>query len=113
MLGLRDSKLFPKTHILSYFLHVFRCVLASLYECVSVGRLVGPSVGRSVGRSLCNPFFLMLEMNSVLHENHQGGLTMTLMNVLSVLSVFYVLSVLDLPMDASLACWALFFYVST
>ena len=31
---------------------VFRCVLASLYEGLSVRRSVGPSVGRSVRRSV-------------------------------------------------------------
>ena len=35
----------------------FRCVLASLYEVVSVG----PSVGPSVRPSLCNLFFLNAE----------------------------------------------------
>ena len=33
---------------------------------------------------------------------------MTLLNVLGVLGVLYVLNVLDMPMDASLSCWALF-----
>ena len=33
---------------------------------------------------------------------------MTLLNVLSVLGVLNVLNVLNMPMDASLACWALF-----
>ena len=42
----------------AHFIHfslkqpVFRCVLASLYEGLSVRRSVGPSVGRSVGPSV-------------------------------------------------------------
>ena len=42
------------------------------------------------------------------------GLTLILQNVLrvlgvhNVLNVLYVLHVLNMPMDASLACWALF-----
>ena len=45
------------------------------------------------------------------------GLTLTLQNVLgvlgvhNVLNVLYVLHVLNMPMDASLACWALFVMV--
>ena len=31
------------------------------------------------------------------------------LNVLTVLNVIYVLNVLNMPIDASLACWALFF----
>ncbi len=34
--------------------------------------------------------------------------TLTLLNVLNVLDVLNVLHVLNMPMDASLACWALF-----
>ena len=41
-------------------------------------------------------------MSSFLNENHGGSLTLTLLNVLGVLHV------LNMPMDASLACWALF-----
>ena len=45
--------------------HVFRCVLASLYEGLSVrrlvGRSVGPSVRWSVGPSVLNAFFKMTE----------------------------------------------------
>ncbi len=56
----------------------------------------------------------MPKMIGFLHENHQGGLTMTLMNVLSVLGVLNVLMVLDMlnlldmPKDESSACWASF-----
>ena len=61
-------------------------------------------------------------MSSFLYINHQGSPTLTLLNVLGVLgvlnvqNVLYVLNVLnvlnvpsmhDIPMDASLACWAL------
>ena len=35
---------------------IFRCVLASLYEGLSVRRSVGPSVRRSVGPSVGNAF---------------------------------------------------------
>ena len=54
-------------------------------------------------------------MSNFLYENHRGSLTLTLLNVLGVLDVLYVLNVLHVlnvlnkPMDASLACWALFF----
>ena len=53
-------------------------------------------------------------MSSFLYENHWGGLLLTLLNVLGVLNVLCVLNVLNvlnMPMDASLACWALFFFV--
>ena len=43
-----------------------------------------------------------------LHENHRDSPTLTLLNELDVLGVLNVLNVLDMPMDASLACWALF-----
>ena len=33
------------------------------------------------------------------------------LGVLNVLNVLHVLHVLDMPMDASLACWALFFTI--
>ena len=49
---------------------------------------------------------------SRLYENHRGSPTLTLLNVLGVLdvlNVLYVLHVLHMLMDASLACWALFF----
>ena len=63
-------------------------------------------------------FFLMLKMGRSLYENHWGSPTLTLLNVLgvlgvlnvlNVLNVLHVLHVLNMPMDASLACWALFF----
>ena len=53
-------------------------------------------------------------MCNFLYENDRGSLTLTSLNVLgvlgvlNVLNVLYVLNVLDMPMDASLACWALF-----
>ncbi len=53
----------------------------------------------------------MLKMSGFLHENHWDSPTLTLLNVLgvlNVLNVLYVLHVLNMPMDASLACWALF-----
>ena len=70
----------------------------------TVGRSVGPCVSR----------FLTPKMSCFLYANHQGGPTLTLLNVLGVLGVLNVLNVLnvlhmlDMPMDASLACWALF-----
>ena len=42
------------------------------------------------------------------YENHQGSPTLALLNVLGVLGVLNVLHVLNMPMDVSLACWALF-----
>ena len=56
-------------------------------------------------------------MSRFQYENHRGSPTLTLLNVLSVLgmlnvlNVLYVLNalnVLNMPMDVSLACWALF-----
>ena len=50
-------------------------------------------------------------MSCFLFENHRGSPTLTLLNVLSVLgvlNVLVVLNVLNMPMDASLASWALF-----
>ena len=52
-------------------------------------------------------------MSGFLHENHWGSRTLTLLNVLSVLGVRNVLNVLalnvlNMPMDVSLASWALF-----
>ena len=55
-------------------------------------------------------------MSRLLYENHRGSRTLTLLNVLGVLGVLnvlhvlHVLHVLNMPMDASLACWALFFF---
>ena len=49
------------------------------------------------------------------YKNHRGSPTLTLLNllgvrgVLNVLNVLYVLHVLNMPIDALLACWALFF----
>ena len=51
-------------------------------------------------------------MYSVADKNHQGGPALTLRNVLGVLNVLNaqnVLNMLNMRMDASLACWALFF----
>ena len=54
-------------------------------------------------------------MSRFLYESHWGSPTLTLLNVLSVLGVLNVLNVLNvlhvlnMPMDASLACWALFY----
>ena len=57
-------------------------------------------------------------MSRFLYENHRGSPTLTLLNVLGVLGVLnllnvlyvhHVLHVLNMPMDASLACWALFY----
>ena len=65
-------------------------------------------------------------MSRFLYENHQDSPTLTLLNVLGVLGVLNVLNVvhvlhvlyvlhvlhaLNMPMDASLACWALFLFV--
>ena len=50
-------------------------------------------------------------MSRSLYENHWGSPTLTLLNILGVLNVLNmlnVLNVLNIPMDASLACWALF-----
>ena len=55
-------------------------------------------------------------MSRFLYENHRGSPTLTFLNVLGVLHVLhvlYVLHVLNMPMDASLACWALFFLFFT
>ena len=58
-------------------------------------------------------------MSLFLYKNHWGSPILTLLNVLGVLGVLDVLNVLDLlnvlnvlnmPIDASLACWALFKY---
>ena len=49
-------------------------------------------------------------MSHFLYENHRGSPTLTLLNVLGVLGVLNVLNVLYMPMDAPLACWALFIY---
>ena len=57
-------------------------------------------------------------MSRSLYENHWGSPTLTLLNVLGVLGVLnvlcvlhvlHVLHVLNMLMDASLACWALFY----
>ena len=59
-------------------------------------------------------------MSRFLYENHRGSPSLTLLNVLGVPGVLNVLNVLgvlnmlnvlhmlNMPMDASLACWALF-----
>ena len=54
-----------------------------------------PSVGRSVRRSarrIVNCYFLMLEMEKSLNENHWGRPTLTLLKVLNVLNVLKVLN---------------------
>ena len=66
--------------------HLFRCVLASLYEVVSVRRMV---------RWMVTRFFLTLKMSHSLYENHWGSPTLTLLNVLGVLGVLNVLNVLN------------------
>ena len=54
-------------------------------------------------------------MSHFFYENHCGSPTLTLLNVLVVLGVLNelkvlnVLHVLNMPMGASLACWALFY----
>ena len=65
-------------------------------------------------------------MGRFLYENRRGSRTLTLLNVLGVLGVLHVLyvhnvlhvlhmlhvlHVLNMPMDASLACWALFHWL--
>ena len=56
-------------------------------------------------------------MSRFLYENRRGSRTLTLLNVLgvlgvhNVLNVLHVLHVLHMFMDASLACWALFFFI--
>ena len=54
---------------------VFRCVLASLYEGLSVRRSVRPSVGPSVGRSVRQSVmrFFIAKMKVFLHVYHQDG----------------------------------------
>ena len=61
-------------------------------------------------------------MSRSLYENHWGCLTLISLNVLGVLGVLYalyvlyvlhVLHMLNMLMDASLACWALFFMFSS
>ena len=70
--------------------------------------MYGLSVRPSVTRFL---------MSGFLCENHRGSPTLASLNVLGVLGVLgvlhglpvlHVLHVLNMPMDASLACWALF-----
>ncbi len=92
------------------FISLFRCVLASLYEVVSVRLSVCLSV---YGPCVTCFFFKRPIMNQFLYENHWDSPTLTLLNVLGVLgvpnalNVLHVLHVLNMPMDASLACWAL------
>ena len=47
-------------------------------------------------------------MSFFLYENHWGSPTLNVLGVMGVLNVLHVLHVLNMPMDASLACWALF-----
>ena len=57
----------------------------------------------------------MPKMSRFLYENHRGSPTLAFLNVLGVLDVLNVLNmlnvlhVLNMPIDALLACWALFF----
>ena len=51
-------------------------------------------------------------MSGFLRENHRDGPALILLNALRVLSVLSMLNVLNMPMDASLACWAMFLFVS-
>ncbi len=48
-------------------------------------------------------------MSGFLYENRRGSPTLTLLNVHDVMGMLNVLYVLYMPMDASLACWALFY----
>ena len=79
-----------------------------IWGCVR--RSVGPSVCLSVGNLF---FFKRRKWAFFFLENHRDSLTSTLLNVLSVLgvlnmlNVLVVLNVLNMPMDASLASWAL------
>ena len=104
--------------ILSLKIHYTNSIFSPLFLDASshLYMRVCPSVCRSVclsvGLSLCNPFFLKPYMSRFLYENHQDDPTLTLLNVLNVLRLLSVLSVLNvpnMPMDASLACWALFY----
>ena len=52
-------------------------------------------------------FFETPKMSRFLYENHRGSPTLILLNVLGVLGVLNVLHVLNMPVDASLTCWAL------
>merc|ERR1712212_635326 len=84
---------------------VFRCVLASLYEGVSV-RL---SVCLSVGPSVTCFFFQTPKMSRFLYENHRGSPTLILLNVLVVLGVLNVPNVLHVPHScASYMCFMCF-----
>ena len=73
----------------------------------------GLSVRRSEDGWSITRFFQTPKMSSFLYENLRGCPTLTLLNalgvlgVLNVLNVLNVLHVLDMPMDASLALWAL------
>ena len=72
--------------------------------------MVGWSVGWSV-RWMVTRFFQTPKMSCFLYENHWGSPTLIMLNVLGVLgvlNVLHVLHALHMPMDASLACWALF-----
>ena len=74
---------------LCYSFRIFRCVLASLYEVVSVGPSVSPC------------FFQTPKLNCFLYENHRGSQTLTLLNVLGVLGVLNVLNVIHVLKCAS------------
>ena len=54
-------------------------------------------------------FFEMPKIGGFLYENHRGSPTLTLLNVLSVLGMLIMLNVLNMPIEVSLACCALFF----
>jgi hypothetical protein len=94
----------------------------SIWVCVR--RSVRPSVGRSVGPSLCNPFFLNAENEpfSLWKSSGQSNIDIAecawcagcaecakCASCASYMCFIHVLHVLYMPMDASLACWALFF----
>ena len=108
MEGLRvlEANLASITEFLDASSHLY------IRSCPSVGRMVELSGGWSGTR-----FFQTLKMSPFLYENHWSSPTLTLLYVLGVLGVLYVLHVLhmlhvlyvlNMPMDASLACWALF-----
>ena len=78
-----------------FFTFLFKYILASLYEVMSISRLVGWLVGWSLTR-----FFQMLKISGFLHENHWDSPTFTLENVFGMLGVlnsgWHVNSVKDL-----------------
>ena len=93
-------------------LSIFRCVLASRYERVSVRRMDGRMVGWMVGPCVTR-FFQTPKMSCFLYENHWGSPTLTLLNVLGVLGVLNVLHVLKCASCASCALFYLFRHALT